>query len=140
MEQQETNKTETRPLNRVPARQPGPNELRDHLANERTFLAWMRTSITIVALGFVVAKFGILLREVSGGHVHTLTARAGAVVGVALVIGGIGLGALAALKFLRIRRDIERSVVAFSPTLDILLAVTVVLAGIVLAAYMIVTA
>src|SRR5579864_1392930 len=120
--------------------QPGPNELRDHLANERTFLAWMRTSITIVALGFVVAKFGILLREVGGSHVHALTARVGAVVGVALVIGGIVLAGLATAKFLRTRRDIERAIVSFSPALDIALAVAIALAGIVLAAYMIVTA
>jgi putative membrane protein len=124
----------------MPARQPGPNELRDHLANERTFLAWVRTSITIVALGFVVAKFGILLREVGRSHVQSLTARAGAVVGVALVIGGILTAVFAALKFQRIRRDIERSVVVFSPTLDIALAIVVVVAGIILAIYMIVTA
>ncbi|HGE72837.1 TPA: DUF202 domain-containing protein, partial [Candidatus Poribacteria bacterium] len=31
----------------------------DHMANERTYLAWVRTGITIMALGFVVAKFGI---------------------------------------------------------------------------------
>lgn len=117
-----------------------PNELRDHLANERTFLAWMRTCITIVALGFVVAKFGILLREVSGGHVHTLTARAGAVVGVALVIVGMGMAGLASLKFLRTKHDIEKSIVAFSPALDIVLAFAVVFAGVILAIYMIVTA
>lgn len=35
----------------------------DHLANERTFLAWIRTSISIIVFGFVVAKFGITLRE-----------------------------------------------------------------------------
>ena len=123
-----------------PAPGTNPNELRDHLANERTFLAWMRTSITIVALGFVVAKFGILLREVGSRHVHALTARVGAVVGVALVIGGIVLAGLATAKFLRTRRDIERAVVSFSPALDIALAVAIALAGIVLAAYMIVTA
>ena len=31
--------------------------------NERTFLAWIRTSISIIVFGFVVAKFGITLRE-----------------------------------------------------------------------------
>jgi len=36
-------------------KQPGPNELRDHLANERTFLSWVRTVITVTARGFVVA-------------------------------------------------------------------------------------
>jgi putative membrane protein len=121
-------------------RPPGPNELRDHLANERTFLAWVRTSITFVGLGFVVAKFGILLREVGGGHVHPLTARAGAVVGVLLVLGGVATTVLAALRFLRIRRDINRAVINFSPTLDIALAVVLSAVSVVLAIYIIVTA
>ncbi len=117
-----------------------PNLLRDHLANERTFLAWMRTAITIVTLGFVVAKFGILLREVGGAHIHPLTVRAGAVVGVTLVLGGLVMAILAALKFLQIRRDLERSVVRFSPALDIALAAVITLTSLVLAAYLIVTA
>src|ERR671933_327093 len=33
------------------------------LANERTFLAWLRTSIAIIGLGFVVARFSLFLRE-----------------------------------------------------------------------------
>ncbi len=40
-----------------------PNKTADHLANERTFLAWIRTSISIIVFGFVVARFGITLRE-----------------------------------------------------------------------------
>jgi len=35
----------------------------DHLANERTLLAWIRTSISIIVFGFVVSKFGITLRQ-----------------------------------------------------------------------------
>lgn len=35
---------------------------RDHMANERTFLAWIRTSIGIMAFGFVVEKFALKLR------------------------------------------------------------------------------
>ena len=34
-----------------------------YLANERTFLAWIRTSIALIGLGFVVARFGLFLRE-----------------------------------------------------------------------------
>jgi putative membrane protein len=34
------------------------------MANERTFLAWIRTSIAIMAFGFVVEKFGLFLRQV----------------------------------------------------------------------------
>lgn len=118
------------------AQTPGPNELRDHLANERTFLAWIRTSITIVALGFVVARFGILLREVGGTHIHPSTARAGAIAGIALVIVGIVVGGLATIRFLRTRDDIERNVINFSPTLDIVLAVLVGAISIALAIYL----
>jgi putative membrane protein len=123
----------------VRSRPPGPNELRDHLANERTFLAWIRTSITIVALGFVVAKFGILLREVGGSHVHPLTSQAGAVVGVVLVVAGLVTAALATLRFLQTRDDIEQEVVAFSPVFDVALAVMVGLVSIVLAIYLVIT-
>ncbi len=117
-----------------------PNLLRDHLANERTFLAWMRTAITIIALGFVVAKFGILLREVGGARVHSGTAEAGGVVGVGLVFGGMLTAALGAMKFLQIRRDIEMDVVRFSVTIDVALAAVLGLASLVLALYLIVTA
>lgn len=37
----------------------------EHLAVERTFLAWVRTSISIIGLGFVVAKFGVWVRELA---------------------------------------------------------------------------
>jgi putative membrane protein len=38
-------------------------DARDHLANERTLLAWIRTSIGIMAFGFVVAKFSLFVRQ-----------------------------------------------------------------------------
>jgi putative membrane protein len=37
----------------------------DHLANERTFLAWIRTGIGIMAFGFVVVKFSLFIRQLS---------------------------------------------------------------------------
>jgi putative membrane protein len=41
------------------------NNAGDHLANERTFLAWIRTSIGIMGFGFVVVKFSLFLKQVS---------------------------------------------------------------------------
>ena len=38
---------------------------RVHMANERTFLAWMRTSIGIMAFGFVVVKFALFMKQMS---------------------------------------------------------------------------
>jgi uncharacterized membrane protein YidH (DUF202 family) len=118
---------------------PGPNTLRDHLANERTFLAWMRTAIAIVALGFVVAKFSLLLREESIGKIHTTTIRWGAVVGVLLVFGGTGAAGLATAKFMQVRRDIDRNVVQFRPALDLALAAVIGVTGLLLAGYIIAT-
>ena len=37
----------------------------DHLANERTFLAWIRTSIAIMGFGFVVVKFSLFVRQIA---------------------------------------------------------------------------
>jgi putative membrane protein len=37
----------------------------DHLANERTFLAWIRTSIALMGFGFVVVKFALFLKRLS---------------------------------------------------------------------------
>ncbi|HVA86784.1 MAG TPA: DUF202 domain-containing protein [Candidatus Saccharimonadales bacterium] len=113
--------------------------LRDHLANERTFLAWTRTAITVMALGFVVAKFGILLREIGGAGVHQLTVRAGAVVGILLVLSGLILLALATRRFLRLRRGIESGVEAYTVRLDVVLGVTVGVAGVLLAVYLLIT-
>ena len=68
---------------------------RVYFAAERTFLAWLRTGITIMAFGFVVARFGLFLRllraqagEVSGGS--GLSPYLGAVL---VVLGVIATGA-----------------------------------------------
>ena len=40
-------------------------DVKDHMANERTFLAWIRTSIGIMAFGFVVEKFALFIDKLS---------------------------------------------------------------------------
>ena len=44
---------------------PDDKKATEHLANERTFLAWVRTSIAVVSLGFVVARFGLWLERLA---------------------------------------------------------------------------
>ncbi len=54
--------------------QPGlPNRTRDHLANERTFLAWVRTSLGLIGLGFVLARMGLFLRQLAAASVPIAT-------------------------------------------------------------------
>lgn len=37
----------------------------DHLANEQTFLAWIRTSLGVMAFGFVVVKFSLFVKQIA---------------------------------------------------------------------------
>lgn len=66
--------------------------VRDHLANERTLLAWTRTALATAALGFVVAKLHLsALRGLSPSHVifSTWAGAAFVLVGLAMMIVGL---------------------------------------------------
>ena len=53
----------------------------DHAANERTFLAWVRTSIAIMAFGFLVEKFDLFLEFASKSLATRLPSIGGQLVG-----------------------------------------------------------
>lgn len=130
----------TSPFFPAPLRTPDPNEMRDHLANVRTFLAWVRTAITIMAFGFVVAKFGLLLRELPGAHVHPGELHLATILGSTLVLmGGVFL-AMATVDFLVVKRQIEAKVIAFSAGIHILLAGILITVAFGVAVYIWVTA
>lgn len=81
----------------------------DHLANERTFLAWIRTSITIVGLGFVVGKFGVWLRFIASTTGNPEPPRTSYSVGfaVSMVVVGALLALLGAWRYRLVRQAIE---------------------------------
>jgi len=71
---------------------PNPNRARDHLANERTFLAWVRTGIAAIIFGFAIGRFSIALREflrISGHGEGSLSAGFSAWFGVISIVGGV---------------------------------------------------
>ncbi len=83
----------------------------DHAANERTFLAWVRTGIAIMAFGFLVEKFDLFL-EIAG---QTLARRAlshagqlvGNVAGLILIALGAATIILALARFRRTAKEID---------------------------------
>ena len=40
----------------------------DHAANERTFLAWVRTGIAVIAFGFVIEKFNLFVLAMANAN------------------------------------------------------------------------
>ncbi len=76
-----------------------PKNLNDYLAGERTMLAWVRTGLALMGFGFVVARFGLFLRELTkvGFNVSTKTGMS-LWIGVGLVILGIVTVSAAALQ------------------------------------------
>jgi putative membrane protein len=76
------------------------DKVTDHLANERTYLAWLRTGITIIALGFVVAKFGLIVKELVPSAPET-SFHFSSYIGIALVLVGGFMEILALRRFTR---------------------------------------
>ncbi|WP_207386017.1 YidH family protein [Legionella gresilensis] len=128
------------------------SKIRDHLANERTFLAWIRTSIGLIAFGFVVEKFSLFLKQLRiiltkssislppqynlslYQHLPSYSAS----FGIALVILGTLISLLAFLKYKQIREQISSN--QFKPTnfLNFTLTLIIFLTGFILAIYLIV--
>jgi putative membrane protein len=87
------------------------NNFNDHAANERTYLAWVRTGITISVFGFVVEKFDLFLSQLprlAEKNAVELTSNYDIrVLSVVLVVVGIGVILLSTWHFVRTRRAIE---------------------------------
>lgn len=110
----------------------------DHLANERTFLAWVRTALTIIGLGFVVARFGLFLREIATGSPGS-TSPASEVVGIFLVLAGSLLVGFAYYRFRSVHQDLKAGNYAPRAGMEMVLTVLLVAIGVALAAYLLVT-
>ncbi|MEA2910155.1 MAG: putative rane protein [Bradyrhizobium sp.] len=94
----------------------------NHAANERTFLAWLRTGLAVTAFGFFLAKLNVFLDAVAGPRLAHLPGRAGAVVAavghhVGLILGLIGIAIIlrGGVGFERTRREINREGVTRLP-------------------------
>jgi putative membrane protein len=104
--------------------------LRDHLANECTLLAWSRTGIAVVGLGFLVARFAL------GGQAVTALSTA---FGVALVgLWGWAAGRGAPRLSARVGEAITRRDFRWSPTRGIVVAGVLELCAIIVCVYLIV--
>jgi putative membrane protein len=117
----------------------------DHAANERTFLAWVRTAIAIMAFGFLVAKFDLFLRiaseSVAAQSLPAGSQIVGNIAGLLLVGLGSSMMVFATIRFRKTSVEIDAKEVRPGPgaRLDITLAMLLLLLGTTLFVYLMYT-
>lgn len=112
--------------------QPGAHQdPRVRFAAERTLLAWIRTGLAMMGFGFVVAKFGLFLRLVTGEHSgHVPPSRFSTWIGTGLVLLGIVVSLMAAGEHLRFLRRFRQNKPYLEPKRPMEVLVAFVLAGV----------
>jgi putative membrane protein len=118
----------------------------DHAANERTFLAWVRTAIAVMAFGFVIERFDLFIQVVAPQLAQRpLNAQLGThgqafanVAGLAFIAIGVAICALAGLRFWQTAKDIESEQDVANPgeRFDLVLAGLIGLLGVALFLYL----
>jgi len=121
-------------------RPPRVRNRRVHMANERTFLAWVRTSIAIMAFGFVVEKFSLFVRQMGyylGKEIAPPATGSSSLIGVLLVGLGVVMGVLAFVRFKTVERQIDDDTYLPSAILTVLLAIAMITIGAFLLLYLV---
>jgi putative membrane protein len=117
---------------------PNPNRARDHLANERTFLAWVRTGAAIVVFGFAIGRFSLAMRQLTALQGHPVrTAGLSVWMGSGTIVAGVALVVAGLARYRKTRAQLDAG--TFEPAgfvLDFITILTVMF-GLALAAYLI---
>jgi putative membrane protein len=114
------------------------NRARDHLANERTFLAWVRTSVAIVVFGFAIGRFAIAMRQLTEflGH-GSRTTGLSVWMGMSSILAGVVMVVAGLVRYRKTRAQLDEG--KFEPAGFVVDLVTIltVLFGLALAGYLI---
>ena len=86
------------------------NRYTDHSANERTYLAWIRTAVAVMAFGFLIEKFDLFVSYIGkaiGDEEHFQASLSAEIVGLGLFLVGIIITITATLRFFMFKKAIE---------------------------------
>jgi putative membrane protein len=114
------------------------NRARDHLANERTFLAWVRTSVAIVVFGFAIGRFAIAMRQLTEFQGHgSKTTGFSVWMGMSAILAGVAMVVAGLMRYRKTRAQLDEG--KFEPAGFVVDLVTIltVLFGLALAGYLI---
>ncbi|MGB9463471.1 MAG: DUF202 domain-containing protein [Candidatus Acidiferrum sp.] len=115
-----------------------PNLARNHLANERTFLAWVRTGVAVVVFGFAIGRFAIAIRQWMAMQGHVVpTSGLSVWFGTATIIAGVLVCVAGLVRYRRTREQLNSG--NFQPAGFIidLVGIVTALFGLSLAAYLV---
>jgi putative membrane protein len=113
------------------------NRARDHLANERTFLAWLRTGVATIVFGFAIGRFSIALREFLKLQGEKATTPGFTTwLGIISAVGGVMLILAGLVRYRKTRTQLETN--TFEPAGYVIDIVSYLLGllGLVLAGYL----
>jgi putative membrane protein len=107
----------------------------DVLANERTFLAYLRTALSFIAFGFVIARFSLFAREMSiVAHLAVPARHASTEFGTAMAAAGIAIGLYGAYRYVAVNAALSQGQTrALAPAAAIAGSVVVAIIGVVVA-------
>jgi putative membrane protein len=113
----------------------------DHAANERTFLAWVRTAIAVMAFGFVIERFDLFLQVIAPQTQRPLSPHGqffANLAGLAFIAIGVAIIAIAGFRFARTTKEIETDdeMPSSGERFDIALAALIGLLGVSLFLYL----
>ena len=101
---------------------------RNHMANERTFLAWCRTGISLIVFSFVIERFDLLIREFRAFSPHAEKFNhvgKTRYMGLIIFVLGAFIILLAGWRFFDVRRHINQGESEFSTLPDIFLLTSI---------------
>jgi putative membrane protein len=117
-----------------------PEDPRVRFAGERTLLAWVRTGLAMMGFGFVVARFGLFLRELEAAGPATEHHSTGLSlwIGIVLVAAGVAVSLLAALQHAHFLARLHRGEPYVPPrwSLGIIVALALAVIGVWMALYL----
>ena len=112
----------------------------DYLAAERTFLSWIRTGLALMGFGFVVARFGLFLREIAiTTHTRSLESTGVSLwIGTTLLLIGVSVNVAASIHHVGLIGKLNRGEVIGRPSaVAIAVALSLAALGLTLAAYLV---
>ncbi len=111
---------------------------RVHLASERTFLAWIRTAVSIMAFGVVVDKF-IIFDQQNAARQGIIFQDFGIItdiIGIFIVMLGCLTGILATIRYIKMEKEIEKGHFSHSVVFDLLFTAVLLTLAAFLAIYL----